>query len=69
MAFEYVGLASSLKPVSAAFENPFGLEHLATAQQNRDQSKAFGPIRVAPAAGATLIIVHFETLHPVVSVA
>ena len=39
MAFEYVGLDPCLKLVSAAFENPFGLEHLETAQQKRDQSK------------------------------
>ena len=46
MAFEYVGLDPCLKLVSAAFENPFGLEHLETAQQKRDQSKGGGPIRV-----------------------
>jgi len=43
MAFEYVGFASCLKLVSAAFENPFVLEHIETAQQKRDQSKG-GPI-------------------------
>ena len=65
MAFEYVGLASCLKPVSVAFENPFGLEHLATAQQKRDQSRGgeAGPIRVDECLSLSIAPLSLATPH------